>query len=122
MEVSKLETDEVMVLETNLDNLSGEVLGDLMERLFQAGALDVTYTPMQMKKNRPATQISVIAPPALAEQLSLLLLRETTTLGVRMSRSAAPESRTPPGGRRDTAGNGAGEAKAPRRACSECGA
>ena len=86
MEVSKLETDEVMVLETNLDNLSGEVLGDLMERLFQAGALDVTYTPMQMKKNRPATQISVIAPLALAEQLSLLLLRETTTLGVRMSR------------------------------------
>ena len=86
MEASKLETDEVMVLETNLDNLSGEVLGDLMERLFQAGALDVTYTPMQMKKNRPATQISVVAPPALAEQLSLLLLRETTTLGVRMSR------------------------------------
>lgn len=86
MEASKLETDEVMVLETNLDNLSGEVLGDLMERLFQAGALDVTYTPMQMKKNRPATQISVIAPLALAEQLSLLLLRETTTLGVRLSR------------------------------------
>ncbi len=80
------ETDEVMVLETNLDNLSGEVLGNLMERLFQAGALDVTYTPMQMKKNRPATQICVIAPLDLAEALSALLLRETTTLGVRMSR------------------------------------
>jgi uncharacterized protein (DUF111 family) len=75
-----------MVIETNLDNLSGEVLGDLMERLFQAGALDVTYTPMQMKKNRPATQISVIAPLDLAEQLSMLVLRETTTLGVRQSR------------------------------------
>jgi uncharacterized protein (TIGR00299 family) protein len=81
-----VETDEVMVLETNLDNLSGEVLGDVMERLFQAGALDVTYTPMQMKKNRPATQISVIAPLDRAEDLALLLLRETTTLGVRLSR------------------------------------
>lgn len=85
-EASGGETDEVMVIETNLDNLSGEVLGDLMERLFQAGALDVTYTPMQMKKNRPATQISVIAPLDLAEQLAMLLLRETTTLGVRQSR------------------------------------
>jgi hypothetical protein len=82
----EVETDEVMVLETNLDNLSGEVLGDVMERLFQSGALDVTYTPMQMKKNRPATQISVIAPLDLAEDIALLLLRETTTLGVRLSR------------------------------------
>jgi len=79
-----VESDEVAVLETNLDNLSGEVLGGLMERLFQAGALDVTYTPMQMKKNRPATLVSVIAPLDLADALSLLLLRETTTLGVRM--------------------------------------
>jgi uncharacterized protein (TIGR00299 family) protein len=86
VEAREVETDEVMVLETNLDNLSGEVLGDLMERLFQAGALDVTYTPMQMKKNRPATQISVIAPLDLAEKLALLLLRETTTLGVRLNR------------------------------------
>lgn len=83
---SKAEVDEVMVLETNLDNVSGEVLGGVMERLFQAGALDVTYTPMQMKKNRPATQISVIAPLDLAEKLAGLLLRETTTLGVRLSR------------------------------------
>ncbi len=82
----EIETDEVMVLETNLDNLSGEVLGDVMERLFQAGALDVTYTPMQMKKNRPATLVSVIAPPDLADDLARLLLRETTTLGVRLSR------------------------------------
>ncbi|HEY7350301.1 MAG TPA: nickel pincer cofactor biosynthesis protein LarC [Ktedonobacterales bacterium] len=86
VEAREVETDEVMIIETNLDNLSGEVLGALMDRLFQAGALDVTYTPMQMKKNRPATQISVIAPLDLAEVLSLLLLRETTTLGVRLSR------------------------------------
>ncbi len=81
-----MESDEVAVLETNLDNLSGEILGGLMERLFVAGALDVTYTPMQMKKNRPATQVSVIAPLDMTDQLSLLLLRETTTLGVRVSR------------------------------------
>jgi uncharacterized protein (TIGR00299 family) protein len=83
---SGTEADEVMVIETNLDNVSGEVLGHLMEQLLQAGALDVTYTPMQMKKNRPATQISVIAPLDLAEALSGLLLRETPTLGVRQSR------------------------------------
>jgi len=81
-----IENDEVAVIETNLDNLSGEILGGLMERLFQAGALDVTYTPMQMKKNRPATQVRVIAPLDLTDYLSLLLLRETTTLGVRVSR------------------------------------
>lgn len=86
LEAGEGEADEVMVLETNLDNVSGEVLGDVMERLFQAGALDVTYTPIQMKKNRPATQISVIAPLDRAETLSRLLLRETTTLGVRVSR------------------------------------
>ncbi len=84
--VVDIERDEVVVIETNLDNVSGEILGGVMERLFQAGALDVTYTPVQMKKNRPATQISVIVPPDLAEPLSLLLLRETTTLGVRLSR------------------------------------
>ena len=84
--VEGVERDEVAVIETNLDNLSGEVLGGLMDRLFQAGALDVTYTPLQMKKNRPATQVSVIAPLDLSDALALLLLRETTTLGVRLSR------------------------------------
>jgi uncharacterized protein (TIGR00299 family) protein len=81
-----VEQDEVVVLETNLDNVSGELLGGVMERLFVAGALDVTYTPMQMKKNRPATLVSVIAPLGCAEALARLLLAETTTLGVRMSR------------------------------------
>jgi uncharacterized protein (TIGR00299 family) protein len=86
VEAAGIESDEVAVIETNLDNLSGEVLGGLMERLFQAGALDVTYTPMQMKKNRPAIQVSVIAPLDQADALATLLLRETTTLGVRVSR------------------------------------
>jgi uncharacterized protein (DUF111 family) len=71
------------VIESHLDTMTGELLGGLLERLFEAGALDVTYTPIQMKKNRPATLITVICPPALGEMLALLLLRETTTLGVR---------------------------------------
>ena len=75
--------DWVTVIESHLDTMTGELLGGLMERLFEAGALDVTYTPIQMKKNRPASLITVIAPLALGETLALLLLRETTTLGIR---------------------------------------
>ncbi|GCF08846.1 LarC family nickel insertion protein [Dictyobacter arantiisoli] len=76
--------DWVTVIESHLDTMTGELLGGLMERLLTAGALDVTYTPIQMKKNRPATLLTVICPLKLGEQLSLLLLRETTTLGVRI--------------------------------------
>lgn len=79
-----LETDRVTVIESNIDNMSGELIGALMERLLSAGALDVTYTPIQMKKNRPAVMVTVISPLESAEALSRLLLRETTTLGVRM--------------------------------------
>jgi len=55
-----------------------------MERLLEAGALDVTLTPIFMKKNRPATLISVIVPPELTERVSEILFSETTTLGVRI--------------------------------------
>ena len=79
----KNDSDQVVVIETNIDNMSGELLGALMERLFAAGALDVTYTSIQMKKDRPATMVTVICPPKLSETLSLILLRETSTLGVR---------------------------------------
>ncbi len=78
------DTDWVTVLSTNVDNMSGELLGALMERLFAAGALDVTYTPMQMKKNRPATMLMVVCPLEKGNELAYLLLRETTTLGVRI--------------------------------------
>ncbi|GHO88016.1 LarC family nickel insertion protein [Dictyobacter formicarum] len=78
------DTDWVAVIETHFDTMTGELLGGLMERLFAVGALDVTYTPIQMKKNRPATLLTVICPLELGEQLALLLLRETTTLGVRI--------------------------------------
>ena len=78
------DTDWVTVLSTNIDNMSGELLGGLMERLFAAGALDVSYTPMQMKKNRPATMLMVVSPLEKGNELAYILLRETTTLGVRI--------------------------------------
>lgn len=81
---SEVDTDWVAVIESHIDNMSGELLGGLMERLFARGALDVSYTPIQMKKNRPATKVTVICPPDQGESLSQVLLRETSTLGVRI--------------------------------------
>ncbi len=78
------DVDWVTVIESNIDNMNGELLGGLMERLFSAGALDVSYSPLQMKKNRPATQITVICSQEEGERLAQLLLRETSTIGVRI--------------------------------------
>jgi pyridinium-3,5-bisthiocarboxylic acid mononucleotide nickel chelatase len=74
----------VNILETNIDDSTPEVLGYTMERLLEAGALDVTLTPIFMKKNRSATMISVLAAPGLTEQLAAILFAETTTLGLRI--------------------------------------
>ena len=84
-EVSGIEHahDEVVVLETNLDDVSGEVIGRAVERLMEAGARDVSITPVFMKKNRPGQLISVIADRAKSEYLAGLLMEETGTLGVR---------------------------------------
>ena len=78
------DTDWVTVIESNIDNMSGELLGGLMERLLAAGALDVSYTPIQMKKNRPAIMITIICPPEQGDALAMAMLRETSTLGVRI--------------------------------------
>jgi pyridinium-3,5-bisthiocarboxylic acid mononucleotide nickel chelatase len=75
--------DEVVVLETNLDDVSGEVIGRAVERLMEAGARDVSITPVFMKKNRPGQLISVIADKTKSERLAELLMQETGTLGVR---------------------------------------
>jgi uncharacterized protein (TIGR00299 family) protein len=83
---ASFERDEVAVLESNIDTMTGEALGWLMERLLAAGALDVTYTPLQMKKQRPGAQLSVLARLEDAERLAGLVLRESATLGVRMTR------------------------------------
>jgi pyridinium-3,5-bisthiocarboxylic acid mononucleotide nickel chelatase len=87
--------DTVVVLETNLDDVSGEVVGYATERLFAAGALDAYTIPMQMKKGRPGVLLGVIAPPAKAAELEAVLFRETGTLGVRRhtcQRSVRPRS------------------------------
>ena len=74
---------EVVLLETNLDDVSGLVLGYTQERLFAIGALDVWNTPIQMKKNRPGTLLSVLVPKGKEREVSELILRETPTLGIR---------------------------------------
>ena len=76
----------VTVIETNIDDLNPQFYETAMERLFAAGALDVFLTPIQMKKNRPGTLLSVICESAGAQSLAAVVLAETSTLGVRMSR------------------------------------
>ena len=71
------------VIETNLDDVTGEVCGYLFERLFSAGAVDVFATPIQMKKNRPGVLISALTPPEAVLAVETVLFTETTTFGVR---------------------------------------
>ena len=73
----------IILLETNLDDVSGELVGYAQEQLFALGALDVWYTPIQMKKNRPGVMLSALVPQELETAAFELILRETTTLGVR---------------------------------------
>ncbi len=75
--------DQVWVLETNLDDVSGEVIGHCTARLFDAGALDVYTTAIQMKKNRPGVKVSVLCEAASIAPLEKILFQETATLGVR---------------------------------------
>jgi hypothetical protein len=77
------ETDRVAVLETNLDDISGEILGHFVEQALAAGALDVFHTPIQMKKNRPGVLLTVLCAEADADKFSELMLRETSAFGVR---------------------------------------
>jgi uncharacterized protein (TIGR00299 family) protein len=79
----KLLTDQIIVLETNLDDVSGEMIGHCATLLAEAGALDVYTTAIQMKKNRPGVLLSVLAPPELANKLEKIIFRETSTLGIR---------------------------------------
>ena len=72
------------LLETNIDDSSPEILAYTQERLFEIGARDVWFTPIQMKKNRPASLLSALVTPDLEGEAALLILRETSTLGVRV--------------------------------------
>ena len=77
------ETDRVAVLETNLDDVSGEILGHFVETALTAGALDVFHTPIQMKKNRPGVLLTILCAETDADKFSEMILRETSAFGVR---------------------------------------
>jgi uncharacterized protein (TIGR00299 family) protein len=79
------ETDTIAVLETNLDDINAEVLGHFVELAFSKGALDVFHTPIQMKKNRPGVLLTVLCAEDEADKFTELLLRETSSFGVRRS-------------------------------------
>lgn len=83
--VSTAAYETILVLETQVDDTPGETLGYAMERLFAAGALDVYYTPVYMKKNRPGVLLTVLCRPADAAGCEAVLLQETSTFGVRRS-------------------------------------
>lgn len=74
---------EVLVLETHIDDMPAEIFGFLMERLLEAGALDVAFSSLQMKKNRPGTRLTVIARPEELERLSAIVLAESSAIGLR---------------------------------------
>ena len=80
------DVDEVLLLETNLDDVTGEVLGYTKQQLLSAGALDVFATAIQMKKDRPGTLLSVLCRPADGQRLEQLIFDETGTFGIRQSR------------------------------------
>jgi hypothetical protein len=75
--------ERVVVVEANVDDMNPQIFAVVMDRLFAAGALDVFFTPVQMKKNRPATLLTAIAPVARRAAVVDTLLRETSTIGVR---------------------------------------
>ena len=80
---AKTASETITVLEANLDDLNPQVFGYVMDRLLEEGALDVFGVPVQMKKNRPGTLLTVLCKPEDASKLTQLLFTETTTLGVR---------------------------------------
>lgn len=76
--------EPLQLIEANIDDLNPEIYGYLMERLFAEGAWDVYYTPVQMKKNRPAVKLTVLAPPQHLNRLVETVFRETSTMGLRV--------------------------------------
>jgi uncharacterized protein (TIGR00299 family) protein len=77
------EMDQVAVLETNVDDLNPEILGHFVEKALNQGALDVFYTPVTMKKNRPGVLLTLLCPPDEADAFMALIMRETSAFGVR---------------------------------------
>jgi pyridinium-3,5-bisthiocarboxylic acid mononucleotide nickel chelatase len=82
------ETDTVTRIETNLDDVSPQVLGTVMQQLLAAGALDVWFTPVQMKKSRPGTMLCVLCEEGSAEKIADIIFTETTAFGLRVEKIA----------------------------------
>jgi hypothetical protein len=80
------EGGEMVLLETNIDDMNPQIYGYLMEKLLEERAADVWFVPIQMKKNRPAVMLSVLGPAGLEARLTEIIMRETSTLGIRSRR------------------------------------
>ena len=79
------ETERMLLVECEIDDMNPQIYGTLMDKLYAVGALDVFYAPIQMKKNRPGTLVSVVARPDQREAVTEVVFRETTTIGVRVT-------------------------------------
>src|SRR5438128_2842783 len=75
--------ERVTVVECEIDDMNPQLFGVVMERLYAAGALEVFYVPVQMKKNRPGTLLTVVTAPETRPQIADVVFRETTTIGLR---------------------------------------
>ena len=82
-EAASASSSRVVVIECEIDDMNPQIFGVVMEKLYAAGALEVFYVPVQMKKNRPGTLLTVVAPPALRTAMSDIIFSETTTIGLR---------------------------------------
>ena len=86
------QTDSIAVLETNLDDINAEILGHFVEKALAAGALDIFHTAIQMKKNRPGVMLTLLCAESDADKFSALMLRETSSFGIRRYRRT-PQAR-----------------------------
>jgi uncharacterized protein (DUF111 family) len=81
------EADQVLILEAHIDDMNPEMYDYLMERLLKNGALDVSFSPLQMKKNRPGVLLKVICSPEKKDECTTIILQESTTSGIRFYRA-----------------------------------
>jgi uncharacterized protein (TIGR00299 family) protein len=79
-------TESLIILKSNIDDSTPQIIGFVMERAFELGALDCWFTPIQMKKNRPAIQLSILCNAQHQAELMAMIYAETTTIGIRISR------------------------------------
>ena len=82
------QTDEVIIIQSNIDDTSPEIIGHTIKTLFEAGALDVWWSAIGMKKERPGIELNIMAPPGMAEDFVAILIKETGTLGCRLSKQS----------------------------------